>query len=106
MSCLDRDLTLGAMCYTHNIHLSPFYSPSLLGCCQFQHQVYTYLQVRRWTVSVVQAANRVNFNQPDEEILDGDDVVGLGVLGKEGSGRLRAQVSTSHPQRYCIYKSI
>ncbi len=35
----------------------------------------------------------MNFNQPEEEFLDGDDVVGLGVLGKEGSGRLRAQVS-------------
>lgn len=34
----------------------------------------------------------MNFNQPEEEFLDGDDVVGLGVLGKEGSGRLRAQV--------------
>ena len=41
---------------------------------------------------LAQAANRVNFNQPEEEFLDGDDVVGLGVLGKEGSGRLRAQV--------------
>jgi hypothetical protein len=39
----------------------------------------------------MQAANRVNFNQPEEEFLDGDEVVGLGVLGKEGSGRLRMQ---------------
>ena len=38
-----------------------------------------------------QAANRVNFNQPEEEFIDGDDVIGLGVLGKEGSGRLRMQ---------------
>ncbi|KAK9837334.1 hypothetical protein WJX81_007173 [Elliptochloris bilobata] len=37
------------------------------------------------------AANRVNFNQPEEEFIDGDDVIGLGVLGKEGSGRLRMQ---------------
>lgn len=37
----------------------------------------------------------MNFNQPEEEFLDGDDVVGLGVLGKEGSGRLRAQVCLS-----------
>jgi hypothetical protein len=43
----------------------------------------------------MQAANRINFNQPEEEFLDGDDVVGLGVLGKEGSGRLRAQVGAS-----------
>ena len=33
----------------------------------------------------------MNFNQPEGEFLDGDDVVGLGVLGKEGSGRLRIQ---------------
>ncbi|KAK9917190.1 hypothetical protein WJX75_001712 [Coccomyxa subellipsoidea] len=43
---------------------------------------------------VRKAANRVNFNQPEEEFLDGDDVVGLGVLGKEGSGQLRAQART------------
>ena len=35
------------------------------------------------------AANRINFNQPEEEFIDGDEVIGLGVLGKEGSGRLR-----------------
>mmetsp|Transcript_32954 Transcript_32954/g.83657 ORF Transcript_32954/g.83657 Transcript_32954/m.83657 type:complete len:498 (-) Transcript_32954:312-1805(-) len=35
------------------------------------------------------AANRVNFNQVEEEYIDGDEVVGLGMLGKEGSGRLR-----------------
>ena len=37
-----------------------------------------------------QAANRINFNQPEEEYMDGDEVMGLGVLGKgQGSGRLR-----------------
>lgn len=41
------------------------------------------------------AANRVNFNQPEEEYLDGDEVVGLGVLGKEGSGRLRIVATQS-----------
>lgn len=41
---------------------------------------------------VKRAANRVNFNQPEEEIIDGDDIIGLGLLGsKEGSGRLRVQ---------------
>ncbi|KAG1662685.1 hypothetical protein FOA52_014611 [Chlamydomonas sp. UWO 241] len=36
------------------------------------------------------AANRVNFNQAEEEYLDGDEIIGLGTLGsKEGSGRLR-----------------
>ena len=38
---------------------------------------------------VRKAANRVNFMQPEEEYIDGDEVVGLGVLGKEGSGQLR-----------------
>ena len=42
----------------------------------------------------------MNFNQPEEEFIDGDDVIGLGVLGKEGSGRLRMQ---AQPKRstYC-----
>lgn len=48
---------------------------------------------QRLCSACAQAANRVNFNQPEEEFLDGDDVVGLGVLGKEGSGQLRAQVT-------------
>ena len=33
------------------------------------------------------------FNQPEDEFLDGDEVVGMGTLGKEGSGRLRMQAS-------------
>jgi len=42
------------------------------------------------------AANRMNFdfNKPEEEYIDGDEVIGLGVLGsKEGSGRLRVVAS-------------
>lgn len=39
------------------------------------------------------AANRVNFNQPEDEFIESDDVMGLGVLGKEGSGRLRIVAS-------------
>ena len=35
-------------------------------------------------------ANRMKFNQAEEEFMDGDDTLGLGVIGKEGSGRLRA----------------
>ena len=31
-------------------------------------------------------ANRVNFNQVEEEFLDGDETVGLGVLGSKGQG--------------------
>ena len=33
------------------------------------------------------------FNQAEDEFLDGDEVVGMGTLGKEGSGRLRMQAS-------------
>lgn len=36
------------------------------------------------------AANRVGFNQAEEEVLEGDEFVGLGMLGQqEGSGRIR-----------------
>lgn len=35
-------------------------------------------------------ANRMMFNQAEEEFVDGEDTIGLGVIGKEGSGRLRA----------------
>lgn len=36
------------------------------------------------------AANRVNFNQAEEEFLDGDEAIGLGTLGARGEGgRLR-----------------
>ncbi|KAF5833497.1 U4/U6 small nuclear ribonucleoprotein [Dunaliella salina] len=41
------------------------------------------------------AQNRMNFNQQEEEYMDGDEVVGLGVLGKEGSGRLRMVANQS-----------
>jgi hypothetical protein len=34
-----------------------------------------------------------SFCQAEEEFLDGDEVIGLGALGKEGSGRLRVNVS-------------
>ena len=51
----------------------------------------------------LQAANRMLFNQPEDEFLDGDEVVGMGTLGKEGSGRLRMQAShTLAP--YCPYE--
>ena len=40
---------------------------------------------------ITQAANRMLFNQAEDEFLDGDEVVGMGTLGKEGSGRLRMQ---------------
>ena len=36
---------------------------------------------------VVIVACRMNFNQAEEEYMDGEDTIGLGTLGKEGSGR-------------------
>ena len=33
------------------------------------------------------ASCRMNFNQAEEEYIDGEDTIGLGTLGKEGSGR-------------------
>ena len=47
------------------------------------------MRERYGLTDVRKAANRMNFNQPEEEYMDGEDTVGLGVLGKEGSGRLR-----------------
>lgn len=41
------------------------------------------------------AANRLNFdfNVAEDEYLDGDEVVGLGAINKEGTGRLRLVAS-------------
>ncbi|QDZ17557.1 U4/U6 small nuclear ribonucleoprotein Prp31 [Chloropicon primus] len=42
------------------------------------------------------AQNRVNFNKAEEEIMDGEDSVGLGLIGQGGAGgmgKLRLQVS-------------
>mmetsp|Transcript_17413 Transcript_17413/g.52333 ORF Transcript_17413/g.52333 Transcript_17413/m.52333 type:complete len:495 (-) Transcript_17413:164-1648(-) len=47
------------------------------------------MKERYGLTDVRKAANRINFNQAEEEYMDGDEVVGLGMLGKEGSGRLR-----------------
>ena len=35
-------------------------------------------------------ANRMLFNKAEEEFIDGEDTIGLGTIGREGSGRLRA----------------
>ncbi|KAK9805552.1 hypothetical protein WJX72_004756 [[Myrmecia] bisecta] len=50
---------------------------------------YRKMKERYGMTDVRKAANRMNFNVPEDEFIDGDEVVGLGVLGKEGSGRLR-----------------
>jgi U4/U6 small nuclear ribonucleoprotein PRP31 len=41
------------------------------------------------------AANRMNFNfnVAEDEYIEGDEVVGLGSINKEGSGRLRLVAS-------------
>lgn len=51
------------------------------------------MKERYGLTDVHKAANRMMFNQVEEEYVDGEDVVGLGVLGKEGSGRLRVVAS-------------
>jgi U4/U6 small nuclear ribonucleoprotein PRP31 len=35
-------------------------------------------------------ANRMLFNQAEDEFIDGEETIGLGAIGKDGSGRLRA----------------
>ncbi|KAK9797074.1 hypothetical protein WJX73_003006 [Symbiochloris irregularis] len=51
---------------------------------------YRKMKERYGLTDVRKAANRVNFNQPEEEFLDGDEAVGLGTLGSKGEGgRLR-----------------
>lgn len=48
------------------------------------------MKERYGLTDVRKAANRVNFNQAEEEFLDGDEAIGLGTLGARGEGgRLR-----------------
>lgn len=47
-------------------------------------------QERYGLTELKKAANRMNFNQAEDEFHDGEDTIGLGVINKEGSGRLRA----------------
>ncbi|KAG2497858.1 hypothetical protein HYH03_004124 [Edaphochlamys debaryana] len=51
------------------------------------------MKERYGLTDVRKAANRMMFNQAEEEFVDGEDTIGLGVLGKEGSGRLRIVAS-------------
>lgn len=37
----------------------------------------------------------MNFNQAEEEYIDGEDTIGLGTLGKEGSGRYANTASST-----------
>jgi hypothetical protein len=53
------------------------------------------------TTQMRKAANRMNFdfNVAEDEYIDGDEVVGLGTINKEGSGRLRLVASQQQVRR-------
>ncbi|KAL4420982.1 hypothetical protein ABPG77_001301 [Micractinium sp. CCAP 211/92] len=51
---------------------------------------YRKMKERFGMTELRKQANRMMFNQVEEEFMDGEDAVGLGVIGKDGSGRLRA----------------
>jgi U4/U6 small nuclear ribonucleoprotein PRP31 len=51
---------------------------------------YRKMKERFGMTDLRKQANRMMFNQAEEEFVDGEDTIGLGVIGKEGSGRLRA----------------
>jgi U4/U6 small nuclear ribonucleoprotein PRP31 len=51
---------------------------------------YRKLKEKFGMTELKKQANRMMFNQAEEEILDGDDTLGLGAIGKDGSGRMRA----------------
>ena len=51
---------------------------------------YRKMKERYGLTELKKQANRMAFNQAEEEFHDGEDTIGLGVIGKEGSGRLRA----------------
>lgn len=51
--------------------------------------------------------SRMNFNQAEEEYIDGEDTVGLGTLGKEGSGRsvdnaTSTAIATAYTRCMCV----
>eukprot|EP01025_Chloroclados_australasicus_P005229 TRINITY_DN11512_c0_g2_i3.p1 TRINITY_DN11512_c0_g2~~TRINITY_DN11512_c0_g2_i3.p1 ORF type:complete len:512 (-),score=105.42 TRINITY_DN11512_c0_g2_i3:646-2181(-) len=49
------------------------------------------------TTEFQRIANRMAFNKMEEEYIDGEDTIGMGMLGKEGSGRLK--LHTQQAQR-------
>ncbi|KAL4425922.1 hypothetical protein ABPG75_009938 [Micractinium tetrahymenae] len=51
---------------------------------------YRKMKERFGMTELRKQANRMMFNQVEEEFMDGEDAIGLGVIGKDGSGRLRA----------------
>ncbi|KAI7842324.1 hypothetical protein COHA_003964 [Chlorella ohadii] len=51
---------------------------------------YRKMKERYGMTDLRKQANRMMFNKVEDEFMDGEDTIGLGVIGKEGSGRLRA----------------
>lgn len=47
----------------------------------------------------------MNFNQAEEEYIDGEDTIGLGTLGKEGSGRYAASSTAAIAMAYAVHAS-
>jgi hypothetical protein len=43
-----------------------------------------------------------DFNKAEDEYIDGDEVVGLGTIGKEGSGRLKLVASQQKVRGYHV----
>ena len=69
---------------------------------------YRKMKEKYGITEVQKAANRIKFNEAEEEFLDGEEVVGLGMVGKDGSGKLRKLqasfpilVSASSPGQCC-----
>lgn len=50
---------------------------------------YRKMKERYGMTDLKKQANRMAFNQAEEEVMDGEDTIGLGVIGKDGSGQLR-----------------
>ena len=50
---------------------------------------YRKMKEKYGLTDVQKAANRIQFGKAEEEFLDGEEVVGLGMVGKEGTGNLR-----------------
>lgn len=50
---------------------------------------YRKMKEKYGLTDVQKAANRIKFGEAEEEFLDGEEVVGLGMIGKDGSGKLR-----------------
>lgn len=50
---------------------------------------YRKMKEKYALTEVQKAANRVKFGEAEEEFLDGEEVVGLGMINKDGSGQLR-----------------